>query len=177
MTHEAVHAEIHNPHTRRRLVAMAAAQLGSEADAEDCVQEALLLAARSADGFAGRASAFTWLYRVVVNACRMQRRARRRVRRGAGAHHLALEDLVVHPPADTGSDPEATLIGHELSLAVADELRAVPAQESRLFAQLLVDPRSSAEIAREAGITRQALKSKVFRVRRRLESRLLSASV
>lgn len=177
MNNDAVHAAIHDPTTRRRLVAMAAAQLGSEADAEDCVQEALLLAARNAEGFEGRASAFTWLYRVVVNACRMQRRARRRIRRGAGAHHVAIEDLLVHPAADTGSDPEAALLGHELSRAVAAELRAVPDHESRLFAQVLVDPRSTGEIAREAGITRQALKSRVFRVRRRLESRLLTSSV
>lgn len=177
MTNAAVRAEIHNPTTRRRLIAMAAAQLGSEADAEDCVQEALLLAARNAEAFEGRASAFTWLYRVVVNACRMQRRARRRIRRGAGVHHEPLEDLLDHPAADTGSDPEAALLGHELSRAVADELRAIPGEESRLFAQVLVDPRSSVEIAREAGITRQALKSKVFRVRRRLESRLLGSSV
>ena len=43
--------------------------LGSLTDAEDVLQETLLAAWRGLDGFAGRASLRTWLYRIATNRC------------------------------------------------------------------------------------------------------------
>ncbi len=43
--------------------------LGSLQDAEDTLQETLLAAWRGLDGFAGRASLRTWLYRIATNRC------------------------------------------------------------------------------------------------------------
>jgi RNA polymerase sigma-70 factor (TIGR02960 family) len=43
--------------------------LGSLVDAEDVVQDTLFAAWRALDGFAGRASVRTWLYRIATNRC------------------------------------------------------------------------------------------------------------
>src|ERR671915_218809 len=43
--------------------------LGSVQDAEDMVQETLLAAWRGLDGFEGRASIRSWLYRIATNRC------------------------------------------------------------------------------------------------------------
>src|SRR5207302_335292 len=56
------------PH-RRELFAHCYRMLGSPHDAEDALQDALLAAWRGMEGFAGRSSARTWLYRVTTNAC------------------------------------------------------------------------------------------------------------
>jgi RNA polymerase sigma-70 factor (ECF subfamily) len=61
-----------------RLLAVARRLLRNEDDARDALQDAMLSAFRSLDGFAGEARLSTWLHRIVVNACLMRLRTRRR---------------------------------------------------------------------------------------------------
>jgi RNA polymerase sigma-70 factor, ECF subfamily len=56
------------PH-RAQLLAHCYRMLGSLHDAEDALQDALLRAWRNLDGFEGRSSYATWLYRIATNTC------------------------------------------------------------------------------------------------------------
>jgi RNA polymerase sigma-70 factor (ECF subfamily) len=66
---------------RRELTGYCYRMLGSGFEAEDAVQEAMLRAWRNADGFEGRSSVRSWLYRIATNVCiDMQRQVQRRAR-------------------------------------------------------------------------------------------------
>ena len=63
---------------RRELTGYCYRMLGSGFEADDAVQETMLRAWRAADGFEGRSSVRSWLYRIATNICLDMLRGRQR---------------------------------------------------------------------------------------------------
>ena len=87
------------PH-RRELRALCYRMLGSVDDADDALQEVMVRAWRGIDGFEGRSSLRTWLFRIATNTClnRLERRPARTV------------PLDASPPAGPGDPPGDMLV-------------------------------------------------------------------
>ena len=171
---------------RRELLGYAYRMLGSLDDAEDVVQETLLRAWRSYDGFAGRASLRTWLYRIATNAClRAIERVGRRplpadlagggaAAAGRGATGVANDVLWLSPMPDAllveaPADPAAVVVGRaSVRLAFIAALQHLPARQraALILCDVLAWP--AADVARLLDLTTAGVTSALQRARVRL---------
>jgi RNA polymerase sigma-70 factor, ECF subfamily len=108
---------------RRELTGYCYRMLGSGFEAEDAVQETMLRAWKSAEGFEGRSSLRSWLYRIATNVCiDMGRQVQRRARPMEMGPSSPPDDSLLGPLL-----PEATWVT-PISDAQARPLGADPAE-------------------------------------------------
>jgi len=170
---------------RTELLAYCYRMLGSADDAEDLVQETYLRAWRSYDGFEGRSSLRTWLYRIATNACltAIERQGRRPLPSGLGA---PLEDPLSQVPAQADDVPWLTPLPDVLLGGAADDPAAIAAKRDSLRLALVaawqflparqravlilrdVLAWPAAEVAGLLGMTTTAVNSALRRARARL---------
>jgi RNA polymerase sigma-70 factor (ECF subfamily) len=105
---------------RRELTGHCRRVLGSSAEAEDAVQETIVRAWRSMDGFEGRSALRSWLRRIATNVCfDMLRGPQRRA--------WPVADVELEP---AGDDPAELAARHEaIRLAFVTVLAHLPARQ------------------------------------------------
>jgi RNA polymerase sigma-70 factor (ECF subfamily) len=130
-----------------RLHALCRRMLGSEADAADATQDALIAIARglAAGRFDGRAAFGTWAYRVTVNACLDELRRRGRRPEPASDDHLERVGGTDTVPGPAGAvaerlDVEAALARLPLEFRSAVVLRDLCGLDYAEIAELLSIP-------------------------------------
>ena len=157
---------------RRELQAYCYRMLGSFEEAEDHVQEVFLRAWRSRDGFAGRSSVRTWLYRIATNACLDT--LRRDVRRAAPARAGVRPSVAAMPwlqpypdePVDDGPGPEAVAESREtISLALLATIQLLPPRQRAVLILRDLADRPAAEVAEVLGTSVAAVTSALYRAR------------
>ena len=148
---------------QHRLYTLAIRELGSAADAEDAVQEAMIRAWRALPRFRAESRFSTWIYRIQLNAIHDQRAKRAR---GSGT---PLDD-VAEPV-----DPRDAIHASELSTALQDALNALDDTYRAAVLMSDVSGMSYSEIAAVLGIAEGTVKSRIFRGRAEL-ARLLGTS-
>jgi RNA polymerase sigma-70 factor (ECF subfamily) len=171
---------------RRELLAYCYRMLGSVDEAEDQVQETLLRAWRSYDGFQGRSSLRTWLYRIATNSClrALETRSRRPLPSGLGAPaqdpSAPLADPATEVPwlqpipdmlvAGGGPGDPASIVTSRatLRLALIAALQYLPARQRAVLILRDVLGWHAAEVAELLGISAPAANSILQRARERL---------
>jgi RNA polymerase sigma-70 factor (ECF subfamily) len=139
---------------------------GGPREAEDALQDGLLALWRGAAGFRADASARTWIFQLVVNAC--HRRHRRRS--GEPARTEPVEAAVSLPGADPLPDERAG--ARELGTALDRALASLPEAAREVLLLRDVEGLSGEETARALGVGLAAMKSRLHRARLDLKKRV-----
>ena len=172
---------------RRELTGYCYRMLGSGFEAEDAVQEAMLRAWRSAEGFEGRSSMRSWLYRIATNVCidmhrQVQRRARPMEIGPASPPEESLlgpmlpEAMWVTPIPDArvepmGADPaEIALYRESIRLAFITALQHLPARQRAALILCEVLRWQVSEVAELLDATVPAVNSALQRARATLRA-------
>jgi RNA polymerase sigma-70 factor (ECF subfamily) len=150
MTTTATELEAHRP----ALVGHCYRMLGSAAEADDAVQETLVRAWRALEGFDGRASLRTWLYRIATRVCldALSDRSRRERPVALGPAGTVQDELVERPrthwlepipdahalPAE-GDPAERAALRESIRLAFVAALQRLPPRQraALLLAEVL----------------------------------------
>lgn len=157
------------------MLAVARRMLRNEADAADAVQDAFLSAFKSIDGFAGDAKLGTWLHRIVVNACLMKLRTRRR------KPAQQIDDLLPQFLEDghhaSGvkrwrETVEQALDRKELSQLVRESIDELPHSHREVLLLRDIEQHDTAETAELLGISEGAVKTRLHRARQALRELL-----
>jgi len=146
---------------RARAGALALTVLGDAWEAEDVVQEALLVSYRELEKLRVPGRFGAWLSGIALNLARMRSRARGRVR---------LVELVDGVASD--GSPEQRLEAVELARLVRSALGTLPFGQREVVLQRYADGLSVREIARRANASPEAVRVRLYRARVRLRAAL-----
>jgi RNA polymerase sigma-70 factor (TIGR02960 family) len=161
--------------------------LGSVQDAEDLLQETLLAAWRGLEGFEGRSSLRTWLYRIATNRCLNALRDKRRrpravepmaeppepTRLSDPAWLEPYPDALLDTVADAAPGPEARYeLREAVSLAFVTALQNLPPRQRAVLVLRDALGFRAPEVADMLDTSEAAVKGALQRGRAALETRL-----
>jgi RNA polymerase sigma-70 factor, ECF subfamily len=147
--------------------------LGSEADAEEVVQDVFFSLPSAIRRFRGESTLSTFIMSVAVNYARHALRTSRR--RSAAMQRLA-EVLPSGVAPEPGSLPDDALAKEQLATRLLRAMEALGEDQRVAFVLSEVDERSSREVAEILGIPSSTVRSRVAAAREQLRS-VLSVEV
>lgn len=146
-----------------RLLAAGRRHCRTSAEADDAVQETLLVAADELGGFRGEGSLEGFLVRIVARACRRLSRGRKN---DAAAHDSTAELIAV------GGSPETLSAQHELGVALQEVLLSLDPRDRAILLLSELEDYTAPEIGAELGLTAGAVRTRLTRLRQGLRHRL-----
>jgi RNA polymerase sigma-70 factor (ECF subfamily) len=140
-------------------------------DAQDALQETFLRAHLKFQAFEGRSGIYSWLTRIAINSSLMilrKRRARQKVLCDPQPDDRF--ETILFEPKDPAPNPEEA---YDLRQCQIRALRAISRLDPKLLAPLRMQAKhgwSVREISRALDISEAAVKSRLYRARRRLST-------
>ena len=157
----------------QRVYRVARSILGSDAEAEDVMQEAYVRAFTHLDQFEGRAAFSTWLTKIAVHEALA--RHRRSARFEALESPMGAGDDEPPGPkarAAAGPNPEREMFDQEIRTLLEAAIDALPADHRSVFTLREVEGLDTAETARCLDVSEDVVKTRLHRARARIREEL-----
>ena len=148
----------------RRLYRLAQKFLRSEADAEDAVQGAHLLALRNIGQYEGRSSYLTWMSSITINEALSQMRRRK--------GDVELGEEHIGSLCSPMRNPEQQAIDRDFDGILTVALEGLPPAYSEVFRLREMETLSTAETGERLGLTLGCVKTRLVRAKGLLRRRL-----
>ena len=158
-----------------RLLRVARRLLSSEEDARDAVQDAFVRAFQSIGTFGSASMLSTWLHRIVVNACLMRLRTRRRKPEEDIEQYLPrflADGHQAEPNVRWSESAETALERSELRQLVRKSIDELPDTYRSVLLLRDIEELSTEEVASMLGTTANAVKIRLHRARQALRTLL-----
>jgi len=165
---------------QRQLYRLALRMTGSEADAQEVLQEAFLNAYQKLPLFRGEAQFSSWLYRIAANSALMRLRRKRRAPDTLAEQPLDLVGprfsaegyLEPTSSSDWSQRADEKMMSGELGEAINRAVADLPDDYRTVFLLKDVDGLSNEDIANSLDLTVPAVKSRLHRARLALREKL-----
>ncbi|HEY2031970.1 MAG TPA: sigma-70 family RNA polymerase sigma factor [Myxococcales bacterium] len=165
---------------QRQLYRLAMRMTGSEADAQEVLQEAFLNAYQKLPLFRGEAQFSSWLYRIAANSALMRLRRKRRAPDALGEQPLELAGprfsaeghLEPTSVGDWSQRADEKMMSTELGTAIDKAVKELPEDYRTVFLLKDVDGLSNDDIAHALELSVPAVKSRLHRARLALREKL-----
>ena len=138
----------------------------------DVTQEAFIKAYRALGNFRGESAFYTWLYRIAINTAKNYLVAQARRPPGTDVDAETAEQLDVGTRLRDYSTPENQLLQDELAETVAEAMNDLPEDLRTAIMLRELEGMSYDEIAKAMGCPVGTVRSRIFRARAAIDTRL-----
>jgi len=144
--------------------------LQNDWEVEDVMQETYVIAYSCLHQFAGRAKPGTWVTRIAINL------ATSRARRKAEFEHVSASREQAREPASTVGSPEELSSVHEVTNRLEQAIDILPERYRLVFVMREIEQLDTAETAACLGMSRAAVKVRLYRAKAMLRALLETES-
>lgn len=158
---------------QRKILRLLSRMLRDQSEIEDVMQEAFIKAYRALPQFRGDSAFYTWLYRIAINTARNWMASQSRRPSSPSLHQS--EDGETFDEIDNLIDnntPESLLASREIAESVNETIQALPAELRTAIVLREIEGLSYEEIAQAMGCPIGTVRSRIFRAREAIASKL-----
>ncbi|GAA4338572.1 RNA polymerase sigma factor RpoE [Pigmentiphaga soli] len=158
---------------QRKIVRLLSRFVRDPSEVEDVAQEAFIKAYRALPQFRGESAFYTWLYRIAINTAKNHLVASGR--RPSSPSEYENEDGETFDETDNLSDintPESMMASREIAETVNQAIEALPEELRTAIVLREIEGMSYEDIAQSMGCPIGTVRSRIFRAREAIATRL-----